>query len=863
MASITVEARNEILAVLVGMFDAAPGSAILSVLVEATEAGASLNSLAAALATKPQFEQVYPANNTASEFADKLIDTLLGNEVTAQQKASAHDLIVSKLNAGEARSDVIVDAVQLLLAATGEKWADAQAALLNKVAVSSYYSVDAQQSSNSLADLQAVLANVTSDPASVDAAIEDIDNGVTTDPQYLTTASLEKLVGGTSNDVFIAPNDDGKGNAATTLNASDTINGGDGRDTLKIYTDGTENAAISASTIIKNVEVINIVASNAGGVAALADVSLYDGIEALWQQDNAAAVTNLTNDVTAGFKDIAAASALAASLTATATTANVALAGVDATATLAVNGAKLDTLNISGALANAGSLATAVTLGAAVKTATVNSEVDATLTFTGAALTSVDASGSTGDIIYDATAAPAVASITGGSGDDTLTIATATTATVNAVLDSGDGDDSITVNTTGAGNTTINAGAGDDTVNITASAGILTLDLGAGDDTFNAAVGGVTADDTVDGGAGTDTLQLNLVGVANIGAFSNFEVFDAIGLAAGKNLDVDILAQNNTVTEIVTTGDVGAGSSLSNLGAGVGYRIIGDDTAGALGNALTLNQKTAGALSIALDIDESGTTAATTALLDTAGAVAASNATSIAASFDSDFVGKATGAGDNEAGLQITADAATSLTVASSGDNASNFLAYLDTNDKLTSVTVTGDSDVNVDLNNSSKVATVDASGLAGSLIFDLADLKAGTTATAFDGGVLKLGAGDDVITIANGAKVSGLALGEGEDAAAQDGFDVIVGANAQAADNVLDAFAHIEDGLVTFQGTGPNDLATAIAQVVTAAAGGAAVFEYIGNSYIVDGTDVIQLVGVTGLEGLDNVTGGTDLYVF
>ncbi|HWK55289.1 MAG TPA: hypothetical protein VNR18_13015 [Hyphomicrobiales bacterium] len=858
MALITNEARDELTAVIIGMFDAAPGSAVLSVLVDATEAGSSLKDLAGILETKPQFEQVYPAHLTASEFADQLIDILIGNaDVAAQPKASAHEWIVSQLDAGQSRSSLIVDAVQLLLNAPGAKWADAKEALLNKIEVSNYYSVTAQQSSNNLADLQAVINGVTSDDATVAAAIADIDAGVTS-PTHSLTATKDVLNGGGGNDVFEALPIDSDGKAATTLNSFDVIDGGAGRDTLNINTTATENTAAGAT--IKNVEVVNII-NGAAAAAALADASLYQGIEELWQVNDAVAAINLTNGVTAGFRNTGA-TALTATAAAAATTANVALAGVDAAAGLTVNGGKLDTLNLSGSLTAAGgSLATAVTLGAAVKTATINSEVDTTLTFTGAALATVDASGSTGDITY--TSAPnTVAAIKSGAGDDTLKLSTATSATVSASVSAGAGDDDIEVNTSGVGTTTIKAGAGDDIVDVTArSDGKLSVDLGDGDDIFDAALNSIKAGDLIDGGAGVDTLYLNLVGLANVDAFTNFEVFDAIGL--GDNLDMDILAQSNTVTEIIASGDVGTGAMLSNLGEDVGYRITGDDTPGAVGNALVLNQKTAGALAITLDIDESGTTAATTGLLDNVGAVYADNATAINATFDSDFVGAATGAGDNEAGLQIQAEAATELTIVSSGDNANNYLAFFDAKDTLTSVTVSGENVLTLGLTGSSNVATVDASGLSGGLLFDAGNLKAESAANALDGGLLTLGAGDDVIDIATGVQIAGLGLAGGAGETAQDGFDVLKGTNAQSGDNLADAYAHIEGGLVTFQSTGPTDLATAISQVQNAATG-AAVFEYLGNSYIVDGADVVQLVGVTGLQGLDTVNGAAgDLYVF
>lgn len=57
---------------------------------------------------------------------------------------------------------------------------------------------------------------------------------------------------------------------------------------------------------------------------------------------------------------------------------------------------------------------------------------------------------------------------------------------------------------------------------------------------------------------------------------------------------------------------------------------------------------------------------------------------------------------------------------------------------------------------------------------------------------------------------------------------------------------------------------AITIADTQVTVAGDAVVFEYIGNSYVfVDGGPVVQLAGVTGLAGLDEVGTANLLYVF
>lgn len=575
-------------------------------------------------------------------------------------------------------------------------------------------------------------------------------------------------------------------------------------------------------------------------------------------------------------------------------------AGADATVTAAaptIQGAATSTT------AAAASLGLNVTAGKDVESLTVNTAVATTLTVTenaGSAaakdVKTLDASASAGAITFGGSVtggtAGSLATIKTGTGADTVTIATATlkddaaTTTVNeavsALVETGAANDTVTINTSGTGTTNVEAGEGNDTVTLTADgSGILTVNLGAGNDTFKGA-GAVSATDVINAGDGTDTLLLNMVGAANIGAFSNFETFDAAALA--KTLDVEILAAKNTVTEFVASADVGTSAVLTNVGAGVGYRVTGDTT---VGNALTLTQKTAGALTVTLDIDEAATTVAgfdSGAKTNVDAAVIASNATSLKAVFDSAFkdaviVGDAS---DNLTNLTLTGTKATSLEVVSGGAFAINDLVYTSGDDAtagkgdlLTSVTISGDRAITVAITeaSTSEVTAINASALTGALTISTAELKAESAANKFDGGVLTLGSGADVITVTQGAAIAGLTKGTAEDATAQGAFDVLKtgGAVEQAADDVSTTDpVSVKDGLLTFNGTGPATLDAALALVATQLgngnAGAAVAFEYVGNSYVyVDlATDVVvKLTGVTGLTGLDEVGTTNNLYVF
>lgn len=819
--------------------------------------------------------------------------TLAGIALTIANGATGTD--VTTLNAKIAAANAFTGAVDTTAEIIG--YAGAAAATEARAQLATV--VDAASSTTYVTNVNTNVANVVSTGSN--------SQGET----FTLTAGADTPAATSGNDTINALTINAAGAAATTFSAFDVIDGGAGTDILNVYSDNTNNVndTFPSTITVKNVETVNILNANAAA-GVFGDASKYEGVITLTQVGFADNVTKLAATTTAGFKTVDANVSVAP--TDAAASVKIALDNYGEGRTVTVDGsaaaATLNAVTVSGSVKDTNADGTvaattvAVTAGKDVESVAVTTAVKTTLTVTENAASgatkdvrTVDASASTGAVTFAGSVtggtAGSVATIKGGSGDDTLTIVTATlkddasTAadeTVSALVEGGAGKDGITINTTGTGTTTVNAGDGNDTVTLTADgSGKLTVDLGAGDDTFNGA-GAVAGTDLIDGGAGTDSLLLNMVGAANIGAFQNFEVFDAAGLA--KTLDVDILATKNTVTEITTSGDVGAAAALTNVGAGVGYRVIGD--AGVV-NALTVTQKTAGALTITLDVDEPSTTAAGVdnhAVTDAA--VVASNATSVKAVFDSSFKDASAHAGfDNLAQLNITGTKATSLEVVSGGAFAENTLSYTSGDDTtagkgdlLTSVTISGDRALSfaVTETTTTELTTVNASAFTGALTFALDDLKAT--------GTLTLGSGDDVITAQTGAAsaatvaavraISGIEKGTAENSTIQSNYDVIKLAGAvQAADVAATATHTVKDGLFTFNGTGPATLDAAVAAVAgVIGANEAVVFEYVGNSYIYaegatnGGADdvLIKLTGVTGLAGLDDVNGaGTNLYVF
>jgi len=454
-------------------------------------------------------------------------------------------------------------------------------------------------------------------------------------PQTFTlTTGIDAITGGAGDDTIIARTVDAVGTAATTLSIYDSIDGGAGDDTLKIYNDGTNNASLPLHTTVSSVETINIyndgtpfkttTVTQNGNAYAVVDASKFAGATSINQFNESVAVSNLAATTTVSLATNASDLDTAVSAAATATSATVALneigdgVGQNSQSFLAVGGAALNKVTVTGSLATGeADFALEVTVGNDVETLTLDTRVTTELllddstegswdyagTVQGTTagtkhLTTLDASTSTGDITLDATqvyvangqSGDYLANISTGSGADTVTIAAVTSATVSASLSSNDGDDALTVSTTGTGATTVNAGAGDDAITVDVGQGTnsgsfdveagdgddtltvtardtatLTVTMGAGDDT----VGSVTlgADDTIDLGAGDDEITVSgsttLGGLLNGGDGTDTLVMtsaDAAAASVDATTQADF-ADNISSIEKLSIGQVASGAT--------------------------------------------------------------------------------------------------------------------------------------------------------------------------------------------------------------------------------------------------------------------------------------------------------------
>ena len=440
----------------------------------------------------------------------------------------------------------------------------------------------------------------------------------------------------------------------------------------------------------------------------------------------------------------------------------------DNTAHLKVAGAALNTVTVSGSLAQAvvstdpaaaANLALGVTAGKDVLTLSVNTAVDTTLTVTKGTgstkeITTLDASASNGGVTYDGTVSggtAAPATIKTGSGKDDVTVVTATSKTVgavvNAVVDTAGGDDKVTIDTTGDGNVTVNTGMGDDVVTVTdIGSGSLTINLGEGKDTIDLGTTALRSNFRIDGQAGDDSLDtLKMAGKSLVAqdyaliksVVSNIDMLSFTGTTAA--VDASQLGQFKILGFADAGGTVTSAVAAQSLEIAGGLTVTAKDydatvsTAKVYGDALTIKAIGDGtviakgsSVNLSVDPGKDGDDLVTSTLT---GDFKTATVT-LAAS--QDFTdGKASS--DNKAGFSFDAANAaetTALTISGSGN-----------------AIVTG----------GGKLATIDASGLSGAYTVEAGGNKVGDIygGLVFEGNAgvaetIKLGAGADKVIVAS-----------------------------------------------------------------------------------------------------------------
>jgi len=271
-----------------------------------------------------------------------------------------------------------------------------------------------------------------------------VTGGTTPVTSFSFTTGVDNLTGTSGADVFVADQTAGAGKY--TFTAVDTVTGGDGIDTIKIFSDGTAAAiaAIKTATItgVENIFINNLGANNI-------DVSGLKGVTGLQLDAPGASSTEtlagqtftLSNETTGGYTFTLASTS-------------------DTTEAITLSNVKADTIDLSGTKVTSASIAStgsanSITLtdtGAALTSLKITGDQALSLTESLASVKTVDASAASGAVKLDVSgvALNAAFAFTGGTGNDTLTLKAGAIGllTAGTQLDGGAGKDTLTVNDT-------------------------------------------------------------------------------------------------------------------------------------------------------------------------------------------------------------------------------------------------------------------------------------------------------------------------------------------------------------------------------------------------------------------------------
>ena len=519
---------------------------------------------------------------------------------------------------------------------------------------------------------------------------------------YVLTPDLDAIVGTNGSDVIIGATQDGKG----TFTSGDSIDGGEGVDTLKLY--GVNNVNKGLQTV-KNVEQLEAFAGSgtydvsgweglekasfkAGTVstltanATLTDVAL-DGVGAdmTLTGDGIANVTvkNLDEDRSVTVVNTTENHALNVALE------NASKVGKDGVPTTSVTlvDAAAEALN----LASNGATANKVTLSntsTALKTLTVSGEADLVVGGLGdvSTLESIDGSAAKGDLALG-TLNGATLNVTTGSGDDTFVLGNTTTHAVT--VSTGEGDDEVTLGAALAKGSSI--------------------DLGAGDDVLKLQFTQLNKDATVNGGEGTDAL-----------------VFTKDATLTSANADL------NAVKGFEVLGVEGAKLTVDSTKVDFSDFLVSDSGKIVLTNAQDNDTVT---FEAGVSTDNNITMAARNTVLDL----------------------NLAGDGKAVADVSATVEGATTLNISSTGlleEKASTLTAdnnVLNLTGDNAKLNLTGDQDLTLTLKGSTKGFTVDATGFEAKLDVTGSDSQ-DTIKLGAEGGTVTASKGHDQITFGAGA---------------------------------------------------------------------------------------------------------------
>lgn len=145
-------------------FGAAPGVTYMGQLVEAGESGMSMKDIVNAFTTKVQFKETYPDSLTSNEYAQRLVDNVVGSSATSESKSEAVRDIVDALKLpGWTRGDITYVIFNNLAKkpANDPQWAGTARKMANQVAYAKHFTESMKVDTTDLVMLRSVVKQIT------------------------------------------------------------------------------------------------------------------------------------------------------------------------------------------------------------------------------------------------------------------------------------------------------------------------------------------------------------------------------------------------------------------------------------------------------------------------------------------------------------------------------------------------------------------------------------------------------------------------------------------------------------------------------------------------------------------------------
>lgn len=230
-------------------FGAAPGAQYFKQLESAYGAGMSTSQVVNAFTTKEQFYSIYSPNLSNFDFANLLIENVVGNSATSLAKQEAKQSVETALQAGLSRGDVIYNIFNNIAnkPANDAKWANVAKKMNNQVEVGKFVSEYWPLDTKDLTILRNAVKDVSheTDVSTVEKIKALINKqGINLSGLTMYSTSSERIDGSEFSDYI----DAGSGNDTVYGNAgNDVILGGPGNDTIyggwgQDYIEGGEGA---------------------------------------------------------------------------------------------------------------------------------------------------------------------------------------------------------------------------------------------------------------------------------------------------------------------------------------------------------------------------------------------------------------------------------------------------------------------------------------------------------------------------------------------------------------------------------------------------------------------------------------------